>query len=295
MHFCVQIIYMSTMLIAESGSTKTDWVLLRKRKEPIYFKTTGINPYIQQPEDIMQVLKKEMKWDSDKYHADTIYFYGAGASVAAKQKEVAKVLKQFFGTKDIEVQSDMMAAARSLCGDKKGVVSILGTGSNACYYNGSKISQQQPSLGYIAGDEGSGNHMGKHVLRYYAYKTFDMELTMAFEQKFGNDISAIISKLYAQKFPNRYLAEFVLLLKENRGHYMVENIVEDCLNDFFQRHILKYRQSWKTPLYFTGSVAYEFRDVITEMCLQYELEPGSISQSPLEGLIGYHKAHKDTK
>jgi N-acetylglucosamine kinase-like BadF-type ATPase len=277
------------ILIAESGSTKTDWCLLKKTSKPVYFKTSGINPYLQKPTEIAAVLKKELDWNPKKHKADAIYFYGAGASHSDKQKEVATVLKHFFDIKKVEVQGDMMAAARALCGDKKGVVSILGTGSNSCYYNGKTITEQQQSLGYIAGDEGSGNHLGKCVLRYYAYKTFDEELKMSFEQHFGNSVPDILNKLYNEPFPNRYLAQFVKILIENRGHYMVENIIEDCFNNFFQTHLLKYRQTWKLPLYFTGSVAYQFRDVITEICKQSELEVGQILKSPLDGLIAYHK------
>ena len=106
---------------------------------------------------------------------------------------------------------------------------------------------------------------------------------------YGNDVGAILRRLYSEPFPNRYLAGLVQILKENRGHYMVENIIEDCLNDFFHSHLMKYRQSWNTPLYFTGSVAYEFKDVIQALCDQYELELGSIEKSPIENLIKYHR------
>lgn len=281
---------MSSILIADSGSTKTDWCLLTGNKKPVHFKTQGINPYLQKAEDIANILETELQWDKKKHGADKIVFYGAGAGNEAKQKELSAILNKYFAIKKTEVSSDMMAAARAMCGTQKGIVCILGTGSNSCYFDGKKIKEQQPSLGYIAGDEGSGNHMGKKILQYYAYRTFDTELRMVFELYFGNDLSQILNKLYREPFPNRYLAGFVKLLAENRGHFMVENIIEDCLNDFFQHHILKYRQSWKQPLHFTGSVAYMFRDVIAELCNQYELTCGNITQSPMEGLIKYHKA-----
>ncbi len=280
---------MSSLLLAESGSTKTDWCLLRKGKKPVYFKTTGINPLLQSQETIMTLLQDELGWDKKKHEAAAISFYGSGAGSKDRQKEITTVLQQFFGTRNVEVNGDMMAAARALCGDQKGIVCILGTGSNSCYYNGSTIKEQQASLGFIAGDEGSGNYMGKRVLQYYAYKTFDTELMMGFEQLYGNDLPQILQKLYREPFPNRYLAKFVQLLMQNRGHYMVENIIEDCLNDFFHYHVLKYRQSWKQPLYFTGSVAYEFRDVIADICQQYELDLGKIEKSPMDGLVKFHK------
>jgi N-acetylglucosamine kinase-like BadF-type ATPase len=279
---------MSDLLIAESGSTKTDWRLLQSSGKPVKFHTSGINPRLQTSEDILEMLGRELKWNPKKQPVKAIAFYGAGVGTPDIQKEVSTTLQQFFNIKKIDVQSDIIGAARGLCGASKGIVSIIGTGSNSCYYNGKAIKEQQVSLGFIAGDEGSGNHMGKRVLQYYAYGTFDAELKMGFEQLFGDSIPAILRKLYKEPFPNRYLATFVELLAKNRGHYMVENIIEDCLNDFFHHHILKYRESWKSPLYFTGSVAFAFKDVLKLMCSQWELELGKVEKSPLEGLIKFH-------
>lgn len=279
---------MSSLLIAESGSTKTDWRLLQEGKKPVKFNTGGINPRLQTQDEIIEQLAREFKWNPKKQQVKAIAYYGAGVGSPYIQKELTATLKEFFGIKQIDVYSDIIGAARGLCGDKKGIVSIIGTGSNSCYYNGQAIKDQQVSLGYIAGDEGSGNHMGKRVLQYYAYGTFDTELRMGFEQLFGNDIGVILHKLYKEPFPNRYLATYVELLAKNRGHYMVENIIEDCINDFFHHHILKYRQSWKLPLYFTGSVAFAFKDVIQLLCNQYELELGTVVKSPLDGLVKYH-------
>lgn len=282
---------MSTVLLVESGSTKTDWCLLKKSGKPLHTQTSGINPHLQSGEAIAGLLKNELDAKYTRLHIDSIVYYGAGAGSDLKQKELSSILGKFFNVKKIEVASDMLAAARALCADKKGIVSILGTGSNSCYYNGKKITEQQPSLGFIAGDEGSGNHIGKRILQYYAYRTFDTELMLAFEQLYGTDIKAIVHKLYNEPFPNRYLAAFVQLAAQYRGHYMIENILEDCINDFFRHHILKYRQSWKLPLYFAGSVAYEFSDVIEALCQQYELELGTVVKSPMDGLIMYHKKH----
>ena len=280
---------MGSYLIADSGSTKTDWCLLRKGKKPLHFSTQGINPYIQNKEAIVSVLQKELPWDNTKYKAGHLHYFGAGAANPEKQGFLADILKAHFGIKKTEVQGDMMAACKALCGDKPGVVCILGTGSASCYWDGKKIKEQRPSLGYIAGDEGGGNYMGKRILQYYAYGTFDAELKMSFEMLFGNDIREIINTLYHQPSPNRYLASFVTLLKENRGHYMVENIIEDCLNDFFSTSILKHRKTWNLPLNFSGSVAFEFRDILESICDQCELDLGKIEKSPMPGLIKYYK------
>lgn len=279
---------MSSILLAESGSTKTDWCLIHEDGSVVHVQTNGINPHLQTQDEIALLLERELAEEHNIYRPDAVYYYGAGAFNPVKRKEMAATLSSFFRTEEVGVECDLLGAARSLCGNKKGIVCILGTGSNSCYYNGETIEERQVSLGYIAGDEGSGNHMGKRVLQYYAYRTFDEELTLSFEQLFGNDIGAIIGKLYREPFPNRYLATFVKLLKSNRGHFMVENIIEDCLHDFFHSQLLKYRQSWNLPIYFTGSVAYEFSDVIQALCGQYELEFGAIVKSPLEGLTKYH-------
>jgi len=280
---------MPSYLVADSGSTKTDWCLLKKGKKPVRFYTQGINPYLQNREAIAEMLQKELPWDNAKHKVDKLCYFGAGAANPEKQVFLVDILKGHFGIKKPEVQGDMMAAARALCGADKGVVCILGTGSASCYYNGKIIKEQQPSLGYIAGDEGGGNYMGKRILQYYAYGTFDAELRMAFEMRFGDNIRTIINTLYHQPNPNRYLASFVTLLKENRGHYMVENIIEDCLNDFFHTSILKHRNTWNLPLYFSGSIAYEFKDILESLCHQYELEIGKVEKSPMEGLIKYYK------
>lgn len=278
---------MSSILIAESGSTKTDWVLLHNGKKKKEFRSEGINPYLQTPDQMLESLQREI--NPGKAVIDEVYFYGAGNSLPQNRKLLKGVLKKYFKAPKTEVHEDMLAAARGLCLDKKGLVCILGTGSNACFFDGKKIRAQLPSLGFIAGDEGSGNYMGKRILQYYAYNTFDGELRASFEQLIGNDITQIIQKLYHQPFPNRYLASFVVLLTENRGHYMVENIIEDCLNDFFHHQIFKHRQSWKYPIYFTGSIAHGFADTLRSLCNQYELEMGRVLKTPLEGLIDYHK------
>jgi len=280
---------MPAMLLAESGSTKTDWAYLKKGRDPLRFKTSGINPHLQTPEGIAAMLKQELPDDTVGMEVKEIHFYGAGAGNPARQADVAGALSEVFGTRKVTVAGDLLAAARALCGDGKGVVCILGTGSNSCYYNGSEIKDQHASLGYLAGDEGSGNHMGKRVLQHYAYHTFDDELRAAFEMNWGDDVPALTHSLYRDPFPNRKLAAFVKLLIQNRGHFMVENIIEDCLSDFFSQHVMKYRQSWKHPLYFAGSVAWAFRDVIQNLCEASSLELGGMVQSPMDGLVRWHR------
>ncbi len=279
---------MTTLILAESGSTKTDWRIIRNDKVIREIRTSGINPYLQKDRDIEKILQQEFPEDLELLKAPEVTFYGAGVGKPQNKARLSKVLQRFFHTPAAVVFTDMLGAARALCGNEKGVVCILGTGSNSCYYDGEGIADQHASLGYLAGDEGSGNHLGKKVLQYYAYKTFDEELNAAFEQEWGNDLGKILTALYSDPFPNRYLARFVKLLSQNRGHFMVENILEDAFTEFFTRHIFKYRQTWQGTIHFTGAVAYQFRDIIAEMCQNQEIELGRVVQAPINELVRYH-------
>jgi N-acetylglucosamine kinase-like BadF-type ATPase len=181
-----------------------------------------------------------------------------------------------------------MAAARGLCGREKGVACILGTGANSCYYDGKRIVKNSPGLGYVLGDEGSGAYLGKKVIQYYLYGTFDEELRGRFDLTYTTNASEILENVYKKPLPNRYLAGFCQFLADNRGHYMIENIIEDGLNDFFFTHLCKYKETWKLPVSFTGSVAFGFKDVLQQLCDSYEFDTGKIMRAPMEGLIDYH-------
>ena len=278
---------MSIQLIADSGSTKAAWCLLDgKKKKKIV--TQGISPYFLSALQIQEILEKELLPALKHIQPDIIHYYGTGCSNPANIKTVKQALKKVFLMAKINVDHDLMGAAKALCGDEKGVACILGTGSNSCYYNGKKIVNNSPGLGFILGDEGSGAYLGKKVIQYYMYKTFDPELMDRFDAKYNTNAIEILDAVYKQPMANRYLANFTEFLVENRGHFMIENIIEDSLNDFFFTHICKYRESWTLPIHFIGSVAYGFKDVVKEMCHSYELQIGKVLQQPMDGLIKYH-------
>ena len=182
----------------------------------------------------------------------------------------------------------MKGAAISICGNTPGIACILGTGSNSCYYNGKRIVKNSPGLGYVLGDEGSGAYLGKKVIQYFLYNTFDADLMDRFRAKFNTNSDEILSAVYKKPLPNRYLASYAIFLAENRGHYMIENIIEDGFNDFFFNHVYKYRESWTLPIHFTGSVAFGFKDVLKEMCSTYELQLGKVLKKPIDGLVKFH-------
>ena len=280
---------MDCILIADSGSTKCEWCLLNDgRKKAVI--TKGISPYFLKKEDISLLLQKELLPKLKQFEIDDIFFYGTGLKDDNNKRLIRSVLKHLFPASGVEVQTDLLAAARALCKKEKGISCILGTGSNSCYYNGRRIVKNSPGLGFILGDEGSGAYLGRKVVQYFLYHTFDEELMLAFNKKYNTSDAEIPEGVYRQQQPNRYLASFSLFLAENRGHYMIENIIEDGLNDFFFTHLCKYNESWLYPIHFTGGVAYGFRDVVKELCDSYEMELGSILKRPMDGLISFHIA-----
>lgn len=277
-----------SILIADAGSTKTEWSLLRNGKVKSV-ETAGISPYFLGEEQIAELLRKELAPSLKKVTIDQVYFYGTGCLNPANNKLVRNAIKKIFPEATVNVTNDVEGAAIGLCGDNKGIACILGTGSSSCFYDGKKIKKNNPGLGYALGDEGSGAYLGKKVLQYYLYNTFDEDLRSRFDAAYVTNATEILEHVYKKPLPNRYLASFARFLADNRGHYMVENIIEDGLNDFFFTHLGKYNEAWKYPINFVGGVAFGFKDVIKDLCATYNFELGRILQKPMKGLIEYHK------
>lgn len=274
-------------LIADSGATKAEWCLINNGKTKTIF-TQGISPYFLTTEQIRDLLLKELKPKLKDVEIEEIYYYGTGCANPANAKSVKKAVLQVFAGAKTDVNHDLMAAARALCGREKGIACILGTGSNSCYYNGKKIVKNSPGLGYVLGDEGSGAYLGKKVIQYYLYNTFDEDLRARFDATYVTSAAEILENVYKKPLPNRYLASFAHFLADNRGHYMIENIIEDGLNDFFFNHLCKYRETWSLPVSFAGSVAFGFKDILQQLCNSYEFELGNVMKNPMKGLVDYH-------
>jgi N-acetylglucosamine kinase-like BadF-type ATPase len=274
---------MPNILIADSGATKTEWCLIQngKRKSIV---TQGLSPFFLNTSQIIEILNKEL-WVKQKNVAiDKVFFYGTGCSNAVNNKIVAQAFLAKYPKAKVTVDHDMMGAARSVCHTSKGVACILGTGSSACFYNGKTIAKSRTGLGYALGDEGSGSYLGRKIIQYYLYDTFDEGLKAAFEKKFEVSRKDILDNVYKKPFPQRYMASFTTFLSEHRGHYMIENILEDGLNAFFFTHLLKFRESWKHPIHFVGSISFYFKDVIKELCTNYGFTLGTIQKRPMDGL-----------
>ena len=282
---------MSTYLIADSGATNCQWTLVQNKKRQS-LRTIGISPYFLSTESMIEILQKAFAKKIKPEQIEAVYFYGTGLSNPSNVTSLKKALKAVFPKAKLDIQTDLVAAARATCQQQKGIACIIGTGSNTGFYNGKKITKNSPGLGYVLGDEGSGAYLGKKVLQYFLYQTFDEELMLSFQKKYNLDKSDILNKIYREPLPNRYLASFATFLSEHRGHYMIENIIEDGLNDFFYTHLNKLNESWLHPIHFVGSVAFAFKDVIKQLALVYEMELGNIIKSPMQGLIEYHQSTK---
>ncbi len=279
---------MGNILIADSGSTKTEWCLIQNRKKK-KFLTQGLSPYFLSEDQITGILKKELLPVLKKTQPEKIFFYGTGCSNPVNVKLMGRAIKVVFPEAIVNIDHDLMGAAKALCGNQKGIACILGTGSNSCYFNGKKIIKNSPGIGYILGDEGSGAYLGKKVIQYFLYGTFEPDLMDRFSSKYNNISSAdILDMVYKKPLANRYLSRFTEFLIENRGHYMIENIIEDGFNDFFFNHVYKYRESWLYPIHFVGSVAFGFKDVLADLCNAYELQLGTVIKNPMDGLVKFH-------
>ncbi len=276
------------ILIADSGATKTTWCLMGDRRKKMIH-TQGISPYFLNTQQITELLQKELMPKLKDAAIDEIFYYGTGCSNALNVAIVKAALRSVVPTaKKITVNHDMMGIARAACGTTKGVSCILGTGSNSCVFNGKKITKNNPAPGFILGDEGSGAYLGKKVVQHFIYNTFNEDLMHKFKLKFNTSYIEIVRNVYKEPLPNRYLASFAPFLSENRGHYMIENIIEDGLSDFFFTHLYKYTETWTLPIHFVGSVAFYFKDVLQELCSSFELQLGKVIKAPMDGLIEFH-------
>ena len=279
-------------LIADSGSTKTDWKLLSNGKVIESISTEGLNPYFKSSAEIQEVLEfvvlpkiKEVNLVSE------IYFYGAGCSSVSKNEVVLKALnKVFLNAKVIEVNHDLLGAAIALCGNKKGIVSILGTGSNSCVFDGDKIIEEQNSLGYILGDEGAGSFIGKQLMIDYLYHKMPQKLSDDLEKEFDLSKESILDSVYKQKLPNRYLASYLKWIgKYIKEETYLQALIKNAFGLFIKTHIVNYKNYQTLPLNSVGSVGYFFKEYLEEVAANHDLKLGKVIQSPIEGMVEFYR------
>lgn len=281
--------YKHMILLADSGSTKTHWCLMTESGQSSEFFTDGINPFFQTSEAMRNSISNQLlpqlahlMWVGS---IDAIYFYGAGCT-PEKSPFVEDALRACFKKASVvEVQSDMIGAARSLVGNGQGVACILGTGANSCLFEGGKIVKNVPALGFILGDEGSGAVLGKRLVSDLYKNQLSEELKAKFEKEYDTNVAQVIENVYRKPFPNRYLAQFSKFCSANIEDPLISKLVYDHFDYFAKRILTQYP---KVPVGFVGSVAYYYKEILSKVLEDNGLIPGKILQSPMEGMKEFH-------
>ena len=278
-------------LIAESGSTRTEWALVDGDYIVEHVFTEGINPFFQSRREISRSVRLELPDSFFKKRFEQVFFYGAGCSSEDKKSILgASLVAQF--KSPIQVESDLLAAARGLLQNEPGIACILGTGSNSCFYDGDKIVKHVQSLGYVLGDEGSGAVMGKKFLADCLKELAPKQLIEAFYDKFRITSDDALEYVYNRTFPNRFLSTFSYFLFEHLNDDYVYNLVCQNFREFFVRNVMQY-DYLNNPIHFVGSVAYNYSEVLREVAKELGFGIENIVETPMAGLIDFH-THSNT-
>jgi len=277
-------------LVVDSGSTKTDWGFFGTLSDLRVYKTQGINPCHQSADEIRSIISNELLSQIagiDSGAVTQLFYYGAGCATEAICAQMAGMLKEFFPAAAITVDSDMLGAARALCGHSEGVACVLGTGSNSCLYNGKEIIDQVPSLGYILGDEGSSAALGRRFISDCLKRQLPEPVSREFMERYSLTKDIIIENVYRKPLPNRYIAGFAPFIFDKRAVPEVHKLIIQCFQEFFTRNVISYHKPWM-PVHFVGSLANSFADELKETAELLGMTIGKIETSPMNGLVDYH-------
>lgn len=280
------------ILIADSGSTKTDWCLVENGENILRFQTRGTNPFFQTEEEILEEIETGLLPGLKGVEPSSVHFYGAGCAFPEKNEIIRRAVSRHLPV-PVEVGSDLLAAARALCGDCPGIACILGTGSNSCQYDGKEIVKNVSPLGFILGDEGSGAVLGKLLIGDVLKDQLPPALKELFLSQYGLTPALIMDRVYRQPFPNRFLAGFSPFILEHLDEPAVWELVTRSFLAFFTRNVKQY-DYFDLPVHLAGSVAWHYQTVLKEIAFDLGIRLGTIIQSPMEGLIRYHSGISET-
>ncbi len=275
-------------LIADCGSTKIDWCVIDGEKVVKQVFTCGMNALLLTEEEMAQRIASELYPEVKDYELTEVWFYGAGCLAPEVCDNVRRAIGASIKAARIEVNTDLLAAARALFGNNAGIACILGTGSNSCYYDGNEIVDNVSPLGYILADEGSGAVLGKLLVGDVLKKQLPDALCEKFLRQFNLDRMTIIKRVYKEPLANRFLASVTPFLIENIEEPAVHRLVLNAFKSFFVRNVANYEGYKSMPVNFVGSIAYYYRDVLGEAASAVDCTIGTILKSPMEGLVKYH-------
>ncbi|HEY5409075.1 MAG TPA: N-acetylglucosamine kinase [Ginsengibacter sp.] len=281
------------IVIADSGSSKTNWCLIKQNGEKQYFNTEGYNPYFVDSAYIVNSLKKNLPEGISHDEVDDVYYYGAGC-FPGKDFVLSDSIKTVFCKAKIFIELDLLAAARALLGNTSGFAAILGTGTNTCMYDGKIITENIDSLGYILGDEGSGTAIGKKLLGDYIREYMPKEITTLFYETFHLDKEAIFERLYGQPLGNIFCADFCKFIAVHIEDAYFYNLVKNSFRDLFENLVSRYANYKSCSFNCVGTIGYIFKDILWEVALEYDMPQGKIIKAPIDGLVEYHIEQRKT-
>ncbi|MFD2034912.1 N-acetylglucosamine kinase [Belliella marina] len=276
------------ILIADSGSSKTDWRLIGHNGDIEQYRGIGFNPSYQSSDEMANLIREDFLLEIAD-DVDQVFYYGAGCSTAYFKNQVKSVLETVFTNAYIKVDHDMMAAARATFGEKAGIACILGTGSNSCDFDGEHIIASMPSPGYILGDEGGGAHVGKKFLQDFIHGELPDTIHKLAIEKLGLDYEEIRIKVYKEPFPGRYMASFCRFLTEHKSDPYCYMLYYDAFQDFFKKHVMKYDNYREKQVSFVGSIAFYNSDILRSAAMDAGIQVSLILESPIAGLSLYHQ------
>lgn len=278
------------ILIADGGSTKADWIAINENKDEVFrVRTLGLNPAIVPEEELENRIVNMFQLISVKEDVKEIHFYGAGCGTPKPAAILKQVLAAIFTNAKIFVSEDMLAAVYAASGKKPAVVCILGTGSNSCYFDGTIMEMLVPSLGYILMDEASGNYFGKQLIIDYYYKMMPEHIALKFEEEFNLEADYLKKNMYREPNPNMFLATHAKFMFDFKNDAYIRNLIEKGFQVFFKYRILPYNKTAETPIYFIGSIAHFFRDILEKVANDNNLKITDVIQRPIDNLLAYHK------
>jgi len=277
------------ILIADAGSTKTSWVMVNNERMLIgKFESGGLNPTVFDEETLSKNIARNSEMLNHAPYIRKIYLYGSGVDDKVAYEKLQKVLSELFDEAEINIYSDMLAAARATAGDTEGIVSIMGTGSNSAYYDGKEIVKSIGYFGYLLMDDASGNWFGKQLLRDYYFNKMPKQLKQQFKQTYKLDGKSVIKNLYQKPQPNTYLASFSPFMSEHYKSKYIKDLLTRGFEKFITQELSAYKNYENLPLHFNGSIAYHFQKELKEVIKKQGLQLGKIIKNPIDELINYH-------
>lgn len=278
------------ILIADGGSTKADWIAINSEKEEVFrVRTLGLNPAVVVEEELENRIINMFQLINIKDEVTEIHFYGAGCGTPGPVEILKEILETIFVNAVVFISEDILAAVYAATGKEPAMVCILGTGSNSCYFDGENIEMLSPSLGYILMDEASGNYFGKKLLVDYFYKKMPKNICLEFEKEFNLEPDHIKKNIYKEVNPNMYLASFAKFMFEFKDEKYIKRLIKKGFQEFFKCRVLPYNVDSNSKIYFIGSIAHYFKDILEKVAGKNNLKITGVIQRPIDNLLAYHK------